>query len=206
MKHRRFLAPTFIALAVSLLSLGGALAAGNETYNVNPINTLGWTFEDDNGKGDAGHGFVDGPGMPPAGTGSYRLALSAANQGTILYNSFGQGTRFADITRLQYSTYQTSNPGGFTAIALQFTADDDLTDADDGFKGRLVFEPYQGAAGQHRPDRGLADLESDGRRVVGNHVGQPPGPSAFRRGVPAEQPVHVDSGSVALPPRRHQQG
>src|ERR1051326_2465953 len=114
---RKLLVPIFIALAVSLLAVGGALAASNETFNVNPVNTLGWTFEDDNGNGDAGHGFVDGPATPPAGSGSYRLALSAPNQGTILYNSFGQGTRFADIKTLKYSTYQTSNPGGFTAIA-----------------------------------------------------------------------------------------
>lgn len=144
MRSKKILAPVFVALATFMLSLGGALAASNETFHVNPVNTLGWTHLDDNGNGDAGHGFVNGPGTPPAGSGSYRMALSAPNQGIIFYNSFGQGTRFADITRLQYSTYQTSNPGGVTAISLQFTADNDLTDSDTGFKGRLVFEPYQG--------------------------------------------------------------
>lgn len=144
MRLKKLLVPIFIALAICMISLGGALAASNETFHVNPINTYGWTHEDDNLGGDAGHGYVDGPGTPPAGSGSYRMALSAPNQGIILYNSFGQGTKFTDITQLRYSTYQTSNPGGSTAISLQFTADNDLTDTDNGFKGRLVFEPYQG--------------------------------------------------------------
>lgn len=131
-------------MMAALISLGQVIAASSETFSVTPVTPLGWTWEDDNGGGDAGHGFVDGPETPPAGTGSYRMALSAQTQGTILYNTIYQGTKFSDIMTLEYWTYQTSNPGGFTAISLQFTADNDLTDADNGFKGRLVFEPYQG--------------------------------------------------------------
>jgi hypothetical protein len=132
-----------IAMMAALMTLGHVIASSNETFSVTPVTPLGWTWEDDNGAVDAAHGFVDGPGTPPAGTGSYRIALNSTAQGTILYNSIYQGTKFSDITSLEYWTYQTTNTD-VQAISLQFTADNDLTDADNSFKGRLVFEPYQG--------------------------------------------------------------
>ena len=53
------------------------------------------------------------------------------------------GTRLDSINELVYSTYRSSvDAGGNLAIALQFAFDFDLSDASDGFQGRLVYEPY----------------------------------------------------------------
>ena len=56
----------------------------------------------------------------------------------------------ADITTLSYSTYRTTPtaPTDVKAIALQFPVDNDVTDTDFAFRGRLVFEPY------HEPSLG----------------------------------------------------
>jgi hypothetical protein len=53
------------------------------------------------------------------------------------------GVRLDQITKLQYSTFRMSGASPL-AISLQFNIDDDVTDDDDSYKGRLVFEPYYG--------------------------------------------------------------
>ena len=58
--------------------------------------------------------------------------------GTLAY----AGTRLDQITQLNYSSYQNNNSNLAAAISLQFGMDFDLTDADNSFQGRLVFEPY----------------------------------------------------------------
>lgn len=118
-----------------------AMAAANLIV-VTSTNNNGWTFSDDNNNGNGTGTFVNGPETPPLGDGSARITLSANNAGWILSTSDYRGTRFADITQLQYSTYQADRIGTAVAISLQFTVDNDLTDTDTSFKGRLVFEPY----------------------------------------------------------------
>ena len=113
------------------------------TVVVSPTTPNGWAFFDDNGNGGAG-AFVAGPGSPPAGVGSAELQVAALNQGYALGAALYAGTRFADMTMLEYSTYRQSvDPGNNLAIALQFNLDHDVTDANNLFQGRLVFEPYQ---------------------------------------------------------------
>jgi hypothetical protein len=53
------------------------------------------------------------------------------------------GTAFSQITKLEYSTYQNpANSNPIVTIALQLNFDHNLTDADNSWQGRLVFEPY----------------------------------------------------------------
>ena len=91
--------------------------------------------------------MVVGPSTPPAGNGSARLKLAASNERPTLGSLLGQlaGKKFSDLTALSYSTYKTTptTASDVLAIALQFNVDNDVTDGNVAFKGRLVFEPYQ---------------------------------------------------------------
>lgn len=116
----------------------------------------GWVFFDDGSGGACLSGnlceMVNGPATPPAGTGSAHLTLDATSNRPSLGALLGQlaGRKLADISVLGYSTYKTApaTTGDVLAIALQFPVDNDVTDIDYGFKGRLVFEPY------HEPSLG----------------------------------------------------
>jgi hypothetical protein len=134
-----------IAALVAWASIGasGALA---DTFVVTPTQTYGWTFFQE-GATPGGTAFVNGPGNPPLGTGSAQLTALLPTDGPILFKTDYQGTKFADIDTLQYSTFR-ATPGDPSplAISLQFTADSDVTDANTSFQGRLVFEPYQSGA------------------------------------------------------------
>jgi hypothetical protein len=142
MKLKRFFVITLILATAASTFLFVTMAAVDNTITVTSTTPGGWTFSDDNGQGNGTGTFVSGPSTPPLGNGSARITLSANNAGWILSTSEYRGTRFADITQLQYSTYQADRVGTAVAISLQFTVDNDLTDTDTSFKGRLVFEPY----------------------------------------------------------------
>lgn len=115
-----------------------ALAAG--TVVVTPAQPNGWVFLEETPTGSGA--LAAGPAPAPAGSGSARLTVDAAG-GYALAAGILAGTRLDEITRLAYSTWQSSsNPNPILAIALQFNADFDLTDASTAFEGRLVFEPY----------------------------------------------------------------
>lgn len=107
---------------------------------VSPVTPNGWVFAQETATGSGG--FVSGPATAPAGLGSAVITVDGTG-GYVLSAALHQGTRFADITALTYSTWQsTGNPNPILAIALQFGVDYDLTDTDASFQGRLVFEPY----------------------------------------------------------------
>jgi hypothetical protein len=141
MKTSKWMRDSVVAAVVGSAAIAGSAAYG-ETFVVTPTQTYGWTFFQE-GATAGGTAFVNGPGTPPMGTGSVQLTAPLPTAGPILFKTDYQGTRFADITKLEYSTYRTSpaDPSAL-AISLQFTADSDLTDADMSFQGRLVFEPY----------------------------------------------------------------
>ena len=113
--------------------------AGTTVEEINPSDMKGWGFLEETATGTGQ--MVAGPSTPPLGTGSANLAVSDGSGGMIVGKADYLGIRLDEITRLEYSTYRTSG-GAAHAIALQFNVDDDLTDADDGWKGRLVYEPY----------------------------------------------------------------
>ena len=141
---------------LSTLALACAPVLAQTTVTVSPMDMKGWVFFDD-GAGTLCFTnnlceMVSGPATPPAGSGSAHLKLVSGGDRPSLGNLIGQlaGKKFAEITTLSYSTYKTTPtvPADVLAIALQFSVDNDVTDLDFGFKGRLVFEPY------HEPSLG----------------------------------------------------
>ncbi len=144
------------ALVFSALALASLTCLAQTTTVVAPANMKGWTFFDDGAGGPCLPGsaceMVNGPATPPAGTGSARLTVSSTSHRPLLGALLEPlaGKRLADITTLSYATYKTDPAlaSDVLAIALQFPVDNDVTDADYAFRGRLVFEPY------HEPSLG----------------------------------------------------
>ena len=145
MKSGKRMRNAVTAALMGLAATGGSAAIA-DTFVVTPASTYGWTFAQDNST-PGGTAFVDGPASPPMGTGSAQLTTNLPTDGPILFKEDYKGTKLSDITALQYSTYRTAptDPNSVLAIALQFNVDSDLTDANNTYQGRLVFEPYQGA-------------------------------------------------------------
>lgn len=103
---------------------------------------LDWGFQQETGDdADASGALVAGPGTPPLGSGSANLAVSDGAAG-IIWGAAHEALRFDRVTELGYSTYRSSPSTGVLAAALQFNVDYDLTDTDESWQGRLVFEPY----------------------------------------------------------------
>lgn len=131
------------SLGLGVLTAGlGVLpaAATASTVVVNPANMHGWVFVDDqtNSTATATGKMVNGPGSPPAGTGSAQISVSGLSQGQIISNLAYAGTPLSSITNLDYWSYQ-SGP----TLALAFQFDVRYHPSDTGYQGRLVFEPYQ---------------------------------------------------------------
>lgn len=119
----------------------GAVAAHADTTLVHPGDMAGWAFAAETGDGTGS--LVLGPDTPPLGTGSANLLTDSGDDGTILGKLGYVGLPFADVDALSYSTYVDAASASTVQVpALQFNADDDVTDLDDSWKGRLVFEPY----------------------------------------------------------------
>lgn len=139
-----FLAALFTFVTLTLISQ----AAPDDTTIVIKPSTLAaqsWGFLLETGATGTGD-FVTGPALPPTGTGSLHLTTPDAADGILLGTNVYSGTRFSDITRLEYSAYRQAPDSGVLAIALQINVDYDLTDGDTNWQGRLVFEPYQTGA------------------------------------------------------------
>ena len=145
MKRTNKMRRSAIAVIAGLASIGSSAALA-DTFVVTPTQTFGWTFFQE-GSTPGGTAFVDGPATPPMGSGSAQLTAPLPTSGPILFKNDYTGTPFGHITTLQYSTFRASpaEPSPL-AISLQLNVDSDLTDADNSFQGRLVFEPYQSGA------------------------------------------------------------
>lgn len=109
---------------------------------VRPNKMEGWILRDDNGTGNGGIALVKGPAKPPKAAGSAEFTLTDANDGWILqtFDERFVGLRLDAVTELRYCTY-VAQASGVQAPALQLNFDDDVTDSDKSWKGRLVFEP-----------------------------------------------------------------
>ena len=118
-----------------------AASLSSSTVVVKAATPHGWSFVDDNGSGSPLGTYVTGPASPPLGTGSANLTTTGAADGQMLANPVYAGTKLADLTALDYSSYQS---GPVVAPALQF--DVRYHPSDSGYQGRLVFEPYQNGA------------------------------------------------------------
>jgi hypothetical protein len=148
MKRQFGLVTVLALIATFVFGSAGTVGAAGTTVVVSPTNQQGWFFYDDTHNLASGPtvtgSFVDGPGHPPLGTGSANLTVGNVTDGQALLTLAHAGTRLDAITKLQYSTYVSSsaNPPALD-ISLQVGIDYDATDANTGFQGRLVFEPYQ---------------------------------------------------------------
>ncbi len=116
---------------------------GNPITLVSPADQRNWAFFDDFGSGTGSGGFEAGPATPLLGTGSAFLTIDSVARHAFEVFTHYAGTRMDDITSLSYSSYQDNNANTILAISLQFDIDYNLTDANNNFQGRLVFEPYQ---------------------------------------------------------------
>jgi len=135
------------SLAV-LFVLATAIAA-TTTEDVMPSSMNGWFgYNDTTDTVDNSLvTFVNGPGTAPLGNGSARLN-AASGERKLLAKSTLNGLPLGGVTTLKYSTYRASvDAGNNLALSLQIGWDDDTTDGNTGFRGRLVFEPYFGAPG-----------------------------------------------------------
>ncbi len=109
------------------------------TMVVTPSAMQGWVFATESGV--ATGTLVTGPATVPAGTGSAQFTTTGTADGELLYSPTFLGTALADIHQLKYSTYRQAGDNAL-AVALQFNIDVDSTDANNGWQGRLVYEPY----------------------------------------------------------------
>ncbi len=127
-----------IGSAAAIMTISSVLPAFAATNVVHPGDMQGWAFAQETPTGSGA--MVSGPGAPPLGGGSANLVVNDTG-GEILARAGYQGLKLADITTLKYSTYRTTG-GPALAIALQFNFDGDVTDTNNAFQGRLVYEPY----------------------------------------------------------------
>jgi hypothetical protein len=136
------------AAALALIAPNLAHAATDTTVVVRPSNMQGWAFVDDTTDGPGTGTLVNGPATPPLGTGSVQLAVTGPADRQIVATTAHAGTRLADVTALDYWSYQS---GPTLALSLQFDVRYHPTDV--AYGGRLVFEPYQsgtvGSGWQH---------------------------------------------------------
>ncbi len=142
MGARISLAALSAQLALGSLALGFAptlAMAADSTVVVQPSSMNGWIFFSE---GATSSGTMEvGPAVPPAGAGSAELAVDATGRHNLaLYNAYN-GVKLSDIEQLDYSTHQTSGEN-LLEISLNLEVDSDVTDANNAYQGRLIYEPY----------------------------------------------------------------
>jgi hypothetical protein len=128
-----------VATLAVLTLLAVPVSASGSTVVVHPGDMQGWAFFPEAPINTQSGQMVNGPGTPPLGTGSAQLAVEDGG-GMALGTDHG-AVRLDAIDTLRYSTYRVSG-GAAPAIALQLNVDYDLTDANEAWQGRLVYEPY----------------------------------------------------------------
>jgi hypothetical protein len=153
---------------------------------VNSQSPTGWYFQDDlPGTGSGSGDFAVGPNPAPLGQGSARLSVDA-NGRRIFGTENYRGIRLGRITKLQYSSHQTS-ANAAVAPSLQFDVDSDLTDATTGYQGRLVYEPYMDPSNTIQQGQWQTfDVLSPTARFYGSGDGNPARP--FSNACPQSNP------------------
>ncbi|HEY1012818.1 MAG TPA: right-handed parallel beta-helix repeat-containing protein, partial [Herpetosiphonaceae bacterium] len=128
-------------LAFVFLALALPAAALQAVTVVRPNDPHGWLLIQEAPAASAV--YEAGPLTPPAGAGSLRMTTADNAGRMLLYTTVFTGTRLADLTKLEYATFQSpANSNAAWAISLQLNVDYDLTDANAAWQGRLIFEPY----------------------------------------------------------------
>lgn len=171
-----------------------ALPASAATSTIDSGNLQGWSFfqEAPNLPTSTGS-MVSGPSTPPIGVGSANLVVGAT--GGMVIGKAAPGVRLDTITALEYSTYRTSGPAA-AAASLQLNIDNDVTDENMAWQGRLVYEPYHDqtvTTGQWQTWNTLAETGT------GNWWGSPNGVSGLDEACPQSDPCTWDEVLGAFP-------
>ncbi|RMF31373.1 MAG: type IV pilin [Candidatus Nitrosothermus koennekii] len=127
-----------------ILTVTGTTLSADKDNNVIVVsssNMNGWKFIQESG--DSGSASViSGYDTPPLGSGSARFVIGDSDDGwTLLLSNTYDVVRLDEITKLEYSSYVASASYDTITIALHFDIDDDVTDDDDSWKSRLIYEP-----------------------------------------------------------------
>src|SRR3989344_6273020 len=126
-----------ISFSAMLGMLAFALVASAATTVVTPSNMQGWGYLQETAAGSGS--IVSGP-AGGLGNGSANLVVDGTG-GVIIAKAGYNGTLLSSLTTLEYSTYRTSGSSAL-ATALQFNFDGDVTDLNNAFQGRIIYEPY----------------------------------------------------------------
>lgn len=107
---------------------------------VRPSNMRGWQFYNDQLDEPIDPTMESGPETPPLGSGSALLQIGGSSEGKLISSNILMGTPLSEFETLEYSIYVSSATSG-TGPSLQLGIDFDLTDANEGFQGRMVYVP-----------------------------------------------------------------
>lgn len=110
----------------------------SETVVVTPSDMKGWAFVQETANGSGS--LVAGPLAAPLGSGSANLIVDALG-GELFGAAKHIGVRLADITQMTYRSYRASGDPALAA-SIQLNIDSDVSDANNTWQGRLVYEPY----------------------------------------------------------------
>lgn len=137
------LTASLVAYAEQMRNNGGFVCGGPAATAPSVVRVDGsdaaWGFVTETGDGTGQ--YVAGPGGAPLGNGSVELSVDSSDDGVIFGTVQFAGTRLDALTNLGYTTYRSAG-GPALAPSLQLEFDDDVTDGDTAWKGRLVYEPY----------------------------------------------------------------
>lgn len=126
---------------VAMSITASAPTHSSESIVVTPMNMQNWAFSPENTTGGQSGQMIAGPVGVPLGVGSAQFVLTASNESEILATSAYAGTPLRNIHELSYQTYRVSgDPAPVPSLSFEF--DNDVTDADSGWRSRMVYEPY----------------------------------------------------------------
>lgn len=123
------------------LESGHAIIVHNAVIAPNTVvvmPTSPWLFTETEGTGTGSYALAP---TPPLGMGAFRMTVNNSNASYYIGSPDRNGTLISDIAQLSYSTYRVSGDPAVVPT-LQINIDADATDANMGWQGRLVYEPY----------------------------------------------------------------
>jgi hypothetical protein len=167
MRPLRLLTSSAALTAALFAGAAAVMAAGLVT--VTPQNMNGWLIQ---ASGTSSGAFVEGPGTPLAGTGSFRMSVGPNGDDTV-YMRTGQyaGMSLSELNELSYSTYVEEGNGTvapYIILEIDFNNDDVRDDV-------LFFEPaYQNGTYQVNEEDGgtVANQCGDNPTCVTNDTWQ----------------------------------
>ena len=158
---KKFAQLTLLVTILGLIQLGCDSVTDSNAPNTNNITNLNneitpssesddadvvitgespnWYWDLETGETGTGE-FVAGPETPVIGSGSAQFILEDEEDGLALIGKLSDGALpLTDIEKLEYNTYQSASSSD-QAVSLQLNIN--YNDEEEGWQGRLSFEPY----------------------------------------------------------------